>query len=247
MIDIGKELAVQSYCFRHFKDIPTLLAKVGESGMTRIELCFAHVKPDQPDTLDAILAAHRNAGVKIVSYGVHTLGVNGDADRAAAAFCQAAGAKHMNVDFKPDSFDQAAPAAEKLAEEFGLKLMIHNHGGRHWLGGAQMLEYVFSRTSDRIGLCLDTAWAMHSHEDPIKMVERFGSRLYGLHLKDFTFARDGGFTDAIVGTGNLDLPALRNALKAVGFSGVAVLEFEGSVENPVPEVRQCVENIRKHL
>lgn len=247
MINIGKELAVQSYCYRGFKDIHQFLAKVKETGLDRVELCFAHVKPSQPETFDAILKAHKDAGVQIISYGVHGMGQNEADDRAAFEFCKAAGAKQMNIDFKPETFQKALPFAEKLAEEYDLKLMIHNHGGRHWLGSAQMLEYVFSQASRRIGLGMDTAWMLHSHEDPIAMVERFGKRLYGLHLKDFTFNRDGSFQDAVVGTGCLNLTALNEALRKIDFNGVAILEFEGNVDNPVPATIECVKNIRKHM
>jgi sugar phosphate isomerase/epimerase len=111
---------------------------------------------------------------------------------------------------------------------------IHNHGGPHWLGCARTLQWVFDQTSERIGLCLDTAWALDSREDPVAMAERFGSRLHGVHIKDFVFDRARQPEDVIVGTGNLDLPGLLKTMDAVGFSGAVVLEYEGDVENPVP-------------
>jgi sugar phosphate isomerase/epimerase len=110
-----------------------------------------------------------------------------------------------------------------------------------------MLAQVFKNTSDRIGLCLDTAWAMHAHEDPIAMAEQFGDRLYGLHIKDFVFDRAGQHKDVVVGTGNLDLGKLNATLKAVDFDGVAVLEYEGDVSNPVPALSECVAAIRQHM
>jgi sugar phosphate isomerase/epimerase len=107
-----------------------------------------------------------------------------------------------------------------------------------------MLRHVFKTTSPRIGLCLDTAWALDSGEDPVKMTREFGGRLYGLHVKDFVFDRAGKPEDVIVGTGNLDLSGLVEACREVDFNGYAVLEYEGDVENPVPAVRKCVEAVR---
>ena len=50
-----------------------------------------------------------------------------------------------------------------------------------------MLQHVFGMTSDRIGLCLDTAWAIDSRLDPVKMVTQFGlspSAMRGIPAKE---------------------------------------------------------------
>ena len=101
-----------------------------------------------------------------------------------------------------------------------------------------------------IGLCIDTAWAMQigPHDgNPLKWAERFSGRIYGTHLKDFTFASNGQWKDVVVGTGNLDLPGYVQALQAGGFNGMAVIEYEGDVENPEPSLKGCVEAVRAAL
>jgi sugar phosphate isomerase/epimerase len=162
-------------------------------------------------------------------------------------FAQKAGIDRIAVDFPVAEAAETYVLAESLADRYDMYLMVHNHGGRHWLGNAQMLGQVFRSTSERVGLVLDTAWAMHSHEEPLEMVERFGNRLYGIHLKDFVFDSAGAHQDVVVGTGNLDLAALDAKLDEVGFDGVVVLEYEGDVENPVPALKDCVASIREHM
>jgi sugar phosphate isomerase/epimerase len=76
------------------------------------------------------------------------------------------------------------------------------------------------------------------------MVETAGRRLFGLHLKDFTFDRAGKHTDVVVGTGNLDLAALRDALNKASFEGCAVVEYEGDVNHPIPSVSECVRHLK---
>ncbi|NCO33377.1 MAG: hypothetical protein GW893_05835, partial [Armatimonadetes bacterium] len=76
------------------------------------------------------------------------------------------------------------------------------------------------------------------------MANRFGDRLYGVHIKDFIFDRARKPEDVVVGTGNLNLEALFEAMNKVDFSGYAVLEYEGDVENPVPAVSKCVASVR---
>jgi len=243
-MNIGQEMGVQSYCFRHFKDNATTASLVKECGLAKIEICGIQVDFQDTASFDQAVATYRDAGVEIVSIGVNTLAGDEAAERNMFEFVKAAGAKFMAVDFAPDAAATSFALADKLAEEYDVRLAIHNHGGRHWLGSAQALEWVFAQTSHRIGLCLDTAWAMHSHEDPIALIERFGERLYGVHIKDFTFDRAGHHSDVVVGTGTLDLDKLADAINAVGFDGYVVLEYEADVENPVPALTQCVQAVR---
>ena len=65
------------------------------------------------------------------------------------------------------------------------------------------------------------------------------------HYKDFTFNPNGEWNDVIVGEGALDLPGLVDALQENGFNGVALLEYEGDVENPVPALTKCVSRMRE--
>ena len=246
-MDIANELAVQSWCFRHFKRNEDCIAQVKACGLERIELSSAHVDFAKPDSFDAVIGLYRKGGVRIVSIGAVGFDADETVMRNYFAFLKKAGPRFMAVMFKVESAPEAYRVAERLAEEYDVRLGIHNHGGRHWLGSAEMLAHIFTHTSPRIGLCLDTAWALDSGEDPIAMAERFGDRLYGLHLKDFVFDRARRPQDVVVGTGNLDLARLRQTLQKVGFEGVAVLEYEGDVENPTPAVRKCVEAVRKTM
>ena len=102
----------------------------------------------------------------------------------------------------------------------------------------------FSRArGDRIGLCLDTAWALDAREDPIAMAERYADRLYGVHIKDFVFDRAREPEDVIVGQGNLDLPRLAELIESNENVKMVVLEYEGDVDNPVPALTKCVQAV----
>jgi sugar phosphate isomerase/epimerase len=244
MINVGNELAVQSYCFRHFKDNAVCADMVRQCGLARIELCGVHVNFADAAACDRAIDAYKKAGVRVVSIGVSSLKGDEAAERPLFEFLKKAGARHMSVDFAVASVPESYRVAERLAEAYGVRLGIHNHGGRHWLGPAAMLAQVFATTSDRIGLCLDTAWALDSGEDPVAMAERFAPRLTALHLKDFVFDKARKPTDVVVGTGNLDLAKLRATLQKIDFSGLAILEYEGDVEDPVPAVSACVKAVR---
>lgn len=241
------ELGVQSYCFRGFKTNQEVIACIKACGLSAVELCGVHADFNHESAFGRIVSQYKEGGVRIVSIGVQEFADDEKKETSFFEFARRAGAGFMSVDFVLDRMPACFRTAEKLAEKYDIRLAIHNHGGQHWLGSEAMLDYVFKMTSPRIGLCLDTAWALQSQKDPIELAERFGNRLYGLHIKDFIFDRAGKHQDVIVGTGNLMLCRLSEVLNKINFQGYTVLEYEGDVNNPVPAIKQCVEQVRKEF
>jgi len=243
-IDIGAELAVQSFCFRSFKDNAQVADIVLECGLDRIELCGVHADFTQPEAFERIADVYRRRGVRIVSIGVQTFKADRDLERRYFECARIAGARHLSANFAIESIPKSFEVAAELAEEFGVRLGIHNHGGHHWLGNSQTLAWVFRRTSPAIGLCLDTAWAIDAGIDPIAMARQFRDRLYGIHFKDFEYDRMRKHRDVIVGTGILDLPGLLTFLRDADFAGCPILEYEGYPDDPAPALKECVDAIR---
>jgi sugar phosphate isomerase/epimerase len=240
-----RPLAVQSFCLRGFDKNEVVAAKVKECGLSAIEICAKHIDFTKVESFDGHLATYAAAGVAIVSIGVQTFRNDAVNERHFFEFAKKAGGTTLSASFAIDAIPAALKTAEGLSEEFGIPLGIHNHGGRHWLGNAQTLEWIFKQTGPRIGLMLDTAWAMDAGEDPVAMVEKFGPRVVGVHVKDFVYDRARKHRDVVVGTGNLDLAKLFAALRKTGFAGNVILEYEGDVENPVPALKACVDAIRR--
>ena len=243
MKNLPAHLGIQSYCFRGFKTLAEVLPRLKACGVATVELSGVH--GDFKVDADAIIAQCRAAGVRIASIGVARFDGNLADWRLLAEFMLKAGASVIAVDFEPGAGPDLWRAAERLADEFDLRLAIHNHGGRHWLGNTQMLAQVFATTSPRIGLCLDTAWALDAHEDPVAMAEKFADRLYGVHLKDFIFDRAGRQSDVVIGEGNLDLPKMLALLEANEHTASVVIEYEGDIDNPGPALTQCVQKITR--
>jgi inosose dehydratase len=237
-------IGVQSWCFRAFKERRQLIEQVKGCGLSRVELCGVHADFSAEATFDATIAELRDGGIAIDCIGVQ--GFSGDEakERKYFEFAKKAGAKAISADFRPDFAMKGFRSAEKLAQEYGIRVAIHNHGGKHWLGNAQMLDAVFANTSDRIGLCLDTAWAMDAGEDPVALVTRYAKRLYGVHIKDFTFDRARKEEDVVAGTGNLPVAKLVAALRAADFSGYSVIEYEADEKNPGPAIAKCVAAVK---
>lgn len=236
-------LALQSFCLRGFKDNDEVIAKLKALGVSAIEICGVHIDFADRAAHAAVIEKYKAAGIDIISIGVNGFSADAEANRDSFEFAKAAGCTTISANFSPDGMWDAFRCAETLADEYDINLAIHNHGGYHWLGNIQILKHVFANTSPRIGLMLDTAWSIDARHDPIEMVETFGERLYGVHVKDFVYNRERKHEDVVVGTGILDLPGLFAAMGKVGFTGNLILEYEGDVNNPIPALAECVKAI----
>ncbi len=230
-------LGIQSWCFRSCKETGQVIESLKRCGVDRIELCGIHI--DLAHARET-LKQYADNGIRISSFGVNGFSTDEAAARKVFEFAVMADFPAISADLAPGALD----LVEKLCAEYGRKIAIHNHGRRHRLGPVLTLEELFSRSSENIGLCLDTAWMLDSGEDPLAIARKFRSRLYGTHIKDFVFDRAGRPEDVVVGTGNLDLSAYLAYLRDTDYQGYLTLEYEGDADNPVPALKECVEAIR---
>lgn len=238
-------LGLKGFCFVNFPDNNDVARMVKECGLNKLDISGCQLNPQETARHAEVIDLYRQAGITLIGGGVYGLDADEDAQRNVFTFAKRAGFSTVSVNFQPNSWAEALPLADRLAEEFGFRLAIHNHGGKHWLGNSQMLSHVLDLSSDRVGLCIDTAWAIHSGENPLDWLDRFGERIYAVHYKDFLFDRHGKHEDVIVGEGTLDLPAFLRGLIKLNFSGPACLEYEGDPDNPVPAIRRCVAAFRE--
>ena len=237
---LNARLGIQSWCFRAFKTTPQVIAGLREAGVSTLEICGVHINVAQAP--EKTLAEYTAAGITISSFGVNGFKPDEAAARKVFEFAALAGFPTISADLADDGPRLAL--VERLCTEFGKKIAIHNHGRKHALGSAAALERLFAKASMNVGLCLDTAWALDAGEDPVAMAGKFGTRLYGVHIKDFVFDRAGRPVDVVAGTGNLNLAALAAKMQEVRFDGYLTIEYEGDEAAPVPALTKCVENVR---
>lgn len=244
---MNQPIAIQSWCFRHFKTIPALIEQLKAAGVNAVELCGSHADFADKSKYVEIVDQFKIANVKIVAIGVEYMQGDREKDRPRFEFCKAAGIDHMSISFKPEAMFDGVKAIDALAAEYDMTLGIHNHGGYDWLGNPTMLEYIFKHTSDRIGLHMDTAWMIDAKQNPVQVAQTFGKRLTGVHVKDFIYSREREPSDVVLGEGILDLPAFMSTLKEINFSGPLVIEYEGDETNPGPALKGCVEKLKALL
>ena len=243
MFDLQKLIGVKTYSFRNIKDNAECAKAITSCKACTADLSGTHIDYDAADTWAKISSDYQDNGVAITGLGVVRVSPDEAFNRRFFEFAKLANVPLVSITFEPEEWEKSVASIEKLSEEYGIPTAIHNHGGYNWMGNSTILKYIFSKCSKRIGLCLDTAWCIHTEsEDPVQWMNLFGDRMYGIHFKDFTWNREGKHIDSIVGEGALDLPATLAKFKEMEHIISAVVEYEGP--ETVECTRKSIENIR---
>ena len=130
-----------------------------------------------------------------------------------------------------DRLNQAAEAAAA----HGLAVGYHNHSQEfvHEIKGVSAFEHFAGLLDPRVKLEIDLYWAAAGGNDPVSLVERLGSRVEALHVKDGAVIDDPFFSGApfdpadtgqvAPGQGQIPLDA---SLSAAHHARWAVIEFD---------------------
>lgn len=231
-------LGIQSYTFRTFQPFPELVKALEECHLSYVEIWPGHLSAEHSrDDKNAAIELLREKNITVDSYGQVLFKGDEKTTRAALEFAAELGMKALTAEIDPEAYD----FTQGLCDEYGINLALHNHGRKHRYGTIEQLTQAFSRTGPRIGLCLDTGWLIDAGGDPLEAVDLFRERLYGVHLKDFTYDERGeNRRDVIIGTGSLDLPAFMRTLNDMSYDGYLSIEYEGDADDPIPNMKQCV-------
>ena len=234
------KMGLQSYSLRGYTangkpDLDKALKVTRGLGLHYWESYSGMIPPD-PKTADAQRKRAADAGVAVIGYGVVPLKKDAAANRNFFEFARAMGIAYLSADPDPDAFD----TLDKLVEEYGVAVGIHNHGpGHRWA----LIDTIASAIKDhhpKVGCCVDTGHFLRSKEDPVRAVEVFGKRVYGVHLKDVKDAT----TFTVMGKGDLRTEALLKALAGLRYDHALALEYEEHPEDPAAEIEECLAAVR---
>lgn len=145
----------------------------------------------------------------------------------------------------------AARRLTRYAKEKGVKTMIENHG--FFANGCDRVERILNLVNDEnYGLLLDTGNIVCVDEDAAVAAQTLAPLTRMVHLKDFYIrTRDPGdatqfdcagswfrsrgdkyLRGAILAQGDLDMWSILHSIKASGYDGDIVIEFEGLEDAP---------------
>jgi inosose dehydratase len=133
------------------------------------------------------------------------------------------------------------------AEELGVELLLETHGVvTDTVSGMGELLDVLGHEK-HLGICLDTGNSWLGGAEPLDYVHAFGPRIKHVHWKDMGsqwLDRRGtlfgcGMATIALGDGVINLRAIVQALKAVGFDGATTLEIAG-----LDNIRRSLERLQ---
>ena len=237
-------LGIQLYSLRSFP-VDEALDHAKALGLGQVEF-YSGMFPvtDDAATIAAMRQKVADRGLTISAHGVNRFTKDAAANRKLFEFARAAGIKTITADPDPDSF----ASLDELVKEFDIRVAIHNHGPRHRYNKALDVLGAVEKHDERIGACADLGHFIRSGERPTEVIRLLQGRLYGIHLKDFAEMQDKT-EGVILGKGHLDVPAVMEALVAVGFpaDGALSIEYEENPDDPIADLQQCVAVARAAL
>lgn len=145
-----------------------------------------------------------------------------------------------------------------LFQEYGLKLAYHHHL-MMLVEHQDEIERFFAATADDVGMLLDTGHAVAAGSDLSTLIQRFGSRICHIHLKDIrrermaqVYAEDQSFNEGVrggmftvPGDGYIDYQPVVDFVNHSGYQGWLIVEAEQDPLQapPVPTVTRAFKHV----
>lgn len=146
------------------------------------------------------------------------------------------------------SLAEGLNAAGRIAQEYGLKLTYHHHGGTVVESPEEIDRLMELTDPSLVYLLYDTGHAYYGGAQPLAVLRKHYDRIAYIHLKDvrqavlneardaaadfITCIRKGVFT--VPGDGCIDFTPIIEELQARGYSGWAMLEGEQDPDQHPP-------------
>jgi inosose dehydratase len=239
------KLGIQLYSLRGYQDVHVALQHAKDLGFEQVEFYSGMFPIDSsPEKIKEITTKVAELGLTTSAHGVNHFGKNAAANRKIFEFAKAAGIRNLSADPDPDAFD----SLDELVKEFDIRIAIHNHGPTHRYNKVVDVLRAIEGRDPRIGACADLGHFIRSGEEPTEVVRSLKGRLYGIHLKDFEEMKDKT-RGVILGQGHLNVAKVFAALLETGFpeDGALSLEYEENPQDPLDDIRKCVEVARRAL
>jgi sugar phosphate isomerase/epimerase len=234
-------LGVASYSLRNFPR-EQAIDMTRSLGIRYINFKSVHLPYEaSPAEFAAARAQLASAGLELVGGGLITFETDtDDGVRKYFDYARAAGMPTIVCTCKP----AALPRIEKFAQQYDIKIAIHNHGpeDENFPSPYDALKAV--RGMDpRIGLCVDLGHTVRAGTDPVQAIADAGPRVLDMHAKDLLDFKSVD-SQCVVGEGKIPVADVFRQLRAIGFAGFVNLEYEIEPDNPLPGMRQSIAYMR---
>ena len=234
------KLGLASYSMREFT-LDQALDMARQMGVKYMTFKDVHVpRTDPPEKTRALRAKIEAAGITIMGGGTITIPNDPVQIKKEFEYAKNAGFPLIYTDPEPAALD----TIEKMAKEYDIRAVIHNHGpeDKRWPRPQDAYAAIKSRDK-RLGLCIDVGHTTRTGTDPVAACRECRDRLYDMHVKDLLAATDKE-SQTEVGRGVLDFPGLFKTLIEIGYQGQVGLEYEINAKNPLPGMIESMAYMR---
>jgi sugar phosphate isomerase/epimerase len=226
--------SLQLYSMRDYPDQIELLSQLPEMGITQVE-GYGGVYTDPLAYKDAM---DKN-GISMPSGHIGLADIEGDFNATMEIVktlgIQQVFAPYLDEKDRPNTTAGYITLAKRLAEagerfaEHGISFGWHNHDFEFiaLADGSIPLEIMLEH-SPNLNWEADLAWVIRAGSDPLDYIQRFGSRMTVIHVKDIATAGtnidEDGWAD--LGTGTIDWTTLLTACSQQSNNLIYTLEHD---------------------
>lgn len=130
-------------------------------------------------------------------------------------------------------------AAQKAAQESGVRVLVEPEPGLLLENSAQFLDFIKDVQGDGVGLNFDIGHFFCVREDPEKLIFKLADYIGHFHLEDI--APDRIHSHLIPGRGAIDFRSVFRAIEGIGYSGFVTVELYPYQDDPVSAARAAFE------
>jgi len=209
-----------------------------------------------PAEVDEVIDATARTCRALVAHGAqHLVLIDSISPRRAPTAGRGAEAEQMDAD-DWRSFVSRIRASAEMGADHGLTVSIHAHAAG-FIDFEPELERLLNEVDEGLlKICLDTGHHSYAGYDPVAFLRRHAKRISYMHFKDIdpavkarAIANRTGFYDACgegifcnLGQGDVDFPAVRQALLEAGFEGWCTVEQDCDPAAATPVVENARAN-----
>ena len=252
---------MEAYTYRHSfkKDVAATLDSIKALGITELE------SGPSPNGLtpEAFRRLLDERGMTCPSIGVGYEALVKDPDLVArqaktlgASYVMVAWIPHQKTFTLADAQKAAADfnRAGKVLQEKGITFCYHIHGYEFQpYRNGTLFDYLAQHTDPKyVSFEMDMLWAFHGGQDPVKLLNKYGKRWKLMHLKDLRKGVEGNLSgntptenDVVLGTGQLDVPAILKAAKKAGIKHYFIEDESPHWSTQVPQTIQYLKSLRE--
>jgi sugar phosphate isomerase/epimerase len=252
-------LGVQAYTFRNSFpfDVAKTLDTIKSMGFTEVEGTGGKLPPA------AFKKLCSERGISIPSTGADYNELVKAPD-SVAIVAKTLGAKYVMCAWIPHNgaltIDNAKKAVEdfnhagKILKENGITFCYHAHGYEFQpYENGTLLDYIITNTNpEYVSFEMDILWIQFGGGNPVALLEKYGNRWKLMHLKDLRkgVKKDltGGTSqenDVVLGTGEIDIPAILKAAKKVGIKHYFIEDESAHVIAQVPQSIKYLKSLKE--